>query len=137
MPFRRATSSLRSPGSVRRGPTIASCGNGALVVLSGRRTAAAPLRRRLRAARARSYSSPAEKAPPAALATSTNFRPDHERSWPIFSCHSVPFLSKLHCPGAIRHYLSPMQLPLFGRQTQTELARTAHGGDLRRGLRKL
>ena len=30
-----------------------------------------------------------------------------------------------------------MQLPLFGRQTEFELSRTAHGGDLRRGRRKL
>jgi REP element-mobilizing transposase RayT len=30
-----------------------------------------------------------------------------------------------------------MQLPLFGRQTEAELSRTSHGGDLRRGRRKL
>jgi REP element-mobilizing transposase RayT len=30
-----------------------------------------------------------------------------------------------------------MQLPLFGRQVQAELARTVHGGDIGRGRRKL
>src|SRR5262245_27136517 len=46
-------------------------------------------------------------------------------------------MTKRHCPEWIHGYIRPMQLPLFGRPIQAELARTVHGGDLRRGRRKL
>ena len=46
-------------------------------------------------------------------------------------------LSKQHCPWPDRDYIPLMQPSLFGRALAAELARTEHGGDFRRGRRKL
>ena len=124
------------------GETLASCGIGARIVLSGRRTAAAPLRRRLEAAElahdgSRSSSPPQGRSPPPACEEFGPRREAHRKRRPFRP--SFRFEFRRNDIARVQRMLTlfPMQLSIFDRPVRIELARTQHGGDVRRGQRKL
>ena len=94
-------------------------------------------RRRLKAARARSYSSRAERHRWQPVQTWTSPQWTGVRGVGDRFRISVRSYRNNIAPLVLDAYILTMQLPLFGRQMQAELARTEHGGDRGRGRRKL